>query len=215
MFRFCRSKCHKNFKAKRNPRRVRWTKAYRKTHGKELTADPVYEFEKSKDTAVKYDRNVWINTVQAMERLDTIRGEREGRFWEERMKHAEHHKKEMIKSNLIRNETLIADPVIREKVDELREERDRKREARRNRHLNRNVDIGFDKDIHLKGPNERDVRREAKKDVKQSKKKKQQIARKQKQLNMNKNILMPKKNKNAKIATNNNIQNDAMEVEGN
>ena len=202
MFRFCRSKCHKNFKAKRNPRKVRWTKAYRKTHGKELTADPVYEFEKSKDTAVRYDRNVWVDTVQAMERLDKIRSDRESRFWENRMKNAEHHKKEMIKSNLIRNETLIGDPEIREKVMELKEERDRKREIKRNRHLNRKINVGLDTEMNLEDkPENADLNKSRKEPIKRSKKKLMKVARKQKLMNQFRNVANPKKNKN----TNNEI----------
>ena len=127
MFRFCRSKCHRNFKAKKNPRKIRWTKAYRKTHGKELVTDPVYEFEKIRNTPIKYNREIWTDTIQAMDKLAKIRKDRVDRFFMKRMRRAAHDKKEIIKKNLIRHEQLISDPKIREKVDKLREERDEKR----------------------------------------------------------------------------------------
>ena len=62
-----RSKCHKNFKKKKNPRKAKWTKAFRKSAGKELAVDPSFEFEKRRNVPVKYDRELWQKTVGAMQ----------------------------------------------------------------------------------------------------------------------------------------------------
>lgn len=86
MFRFCRSKCHRNFKAKRNPRKLKWTKAFRKAHGKELVVDSTFEFERLRHRPVKYNRDLMAKTIQAMQRVAEIKSKREQRFWQERMK---------------------------------------------------------------------------------------------------------------------------------
>ncbi|KAH8928344.1 hypothetical protein BT69DRAFT_1237133 [Atractiella rhizophila] len=85
IFRFCRSKCHKNFKMKRNPRKVRWTKAFRKAAGKEMTVDSSLEFEKRRNVPVKYDRNLVQATTTAMERIQEIKERREKAFFKARM----------------------------------------------------------------------------------------------------------------------------------
>ena len=60
MFRFCRSKCNKHFKAKHNPRKCKWTKAYRKSMGKEMSKDSVFEFEKRRNEPLRYNRDLYI-----------------------------------------------------------------------------------------------------------------------------------------------------------
>ncbi|KAI9253749.1 ribosomal protein L24e-domain-containing protein [Helicostylum pulchrum] len=84
-FRFCRSKCHKNFKMKRNPRKVRWTKAFRKASGKEMVIDSTFEFEKRRNVPVRYDRNMMATTIKAMKRVQEIRSKRERAFYKNRM----------------------------------------------------------------------------------------------------------------------------------
>lgn len=85
VFKFCRPKCHKKFKRKKNPRTVRWTKSFRKAAGKELTVDPSFEFEKKRNVPVKYNRELWQQTVEAMKKIATIRTKREGKFVMDRL----------------------------------------------------------------------------------------------------------------------------------
>ncbi|KAJ6572906.1 ribosomal protein L24e-domain-containing protein [Mycena sp. CBHHK59/15] len=98
VFRFCTSKCHKNFKMKRNPRKVRWTKAFRKAAGKEMTIDSTIDFEKRRNIPVRYDRELVQTTLKVMKRVGEIKKRRELAFWKNRMamsrdKHRAHRKK--------------------------------------------------------------------------------------------------------------------------
>ena len=68
IFHFCRSKCHKNFNLKRNPRKMKWTKAFRKSAGKEMTVDSTFDFEKRRNRVEKYDRQVMATTIRVMKR---------------------------------------------------------------------------------------------------------------------------------------------------
>lgn len=85
IFRFCRSKCHKNFKMKRNPRKLKWTKAYRKLAGKELAEDATFEMERRRNRPEKYDRELVAKTVKAIQKIKEVRKARQDRFYEKRM----------------------------------------------------------------------------------------------------------------------------------
>ncbi|KAI1331128.1 ribosomal protein L24e-domain-containing protein [Xylariaceae sp. FL0255] len=84
-FRFCRSKCHKNFKMKRNPRKLGWTKAYRKAAGKEMTVDSTLQFAQRRNVPTRYNRELWEKTMQAMTRIQEIRQKRERVHYKRRM----------------------------------------------------------------------------------------------------------------------------------
>lgn len=112
IFRFCRSKCHKNFKMKRNPRKVKWTKAYRVLHGKELTADATFNFERRRNCPTKYNREVTLATLRAMKSLERIRVRRGERFYENRMKGVEDSKRREDKKALEEQIHLVKAPNV-------------------------------------------------------------------------------------------------------
>merc|ERR1712098_704256 len=110
VFHFCRSKCHKNFKKKKNPRKAKWTKAFRKSAGKELAVDPSFEFEKRRNVPVKYDRELWANTVTAMQRVEEIKNKRQAHRIFQRMKLAKKIQKAKDIKEVERDLALIKSP---------------------------------------------------------------------------------------------------------
>eukprot|EP00088_Acartia_fossae_P050592 TRINITY_DN56703_c0_g1_i1.p1 TRINITY_DN56703_c0_g1~~TRINITY_DN56703_c0_g1_i1.p1 ORF type:complete len:191 (+),score=59.61 TRINITY_DN56703_c0_g1_i1:48-620(+) len=110
IFNFCRSKCHKNFKKKKNPRKAKWTKAFRKSAGKELAVDPSFEFEKRRNVPVKYDRELWQNTVTAMQRIEEIKNKRQAHHIFQRMKAAKKIQKAKDIREVERDLALIKSP---------------------------------------------------------------------------------------------------------
>ncbi|KAL4660703.1 putative ribosome biogenesis protein RLP24 [Arapaima gigas] len=110
VFRFCKSKCHRNFKKKRNPRKARWTKAFRKTAGKELTVDNSLEFEKRRNIPVKYQRELWNKTVEAMKKVEEIKAKRQTQFIKNRLKKGKELEKAEAINEVKKNIHLIKAP---------------------------------------------------------------------------------------------------------
>jgi large subunit ribosomal protein L24e len=73
------------FKMKRNPRKLKWTKAFRKAAGKEMTVDSTLQFAARRNVPVRYDRDLVAKTLKAMERVSEIRQRRERVFYKKRM----------------------------------------------------------------------------------------------------------------------------------
>jgi large subunit ribosomal protein L24e len=84
---------------KRNPRKKRWTKAFRKASGKELAIDSTFEFEKKRNIPIRYDREKVRSILNAMERVQEIKSRRERQFYINRM----HSKKEAVKKAAVRD----------------------------------------------------------------------------------------------------------------
>lgn len=125
IFKFCRSKCHAAFKKKKNPRKVKWTKAYRKTVGKELAVDPSFEFEKRRNIPIKYDRELWHNAIDAMKKVENIKQRRQNLHIMQRLRKGRELEKERDIKEVQRDLSLIKSPAVglkeRKKLEEITE----------------------------------------------------------------------------------------------
>lgn len=118
IFRFCRSKCHKNFKMKRNPRNTAWTKAARQARGKELIKDSVLEFEKKRNVPEKYNRELFGTVLRAMKKIDDVKDKRQKQFFENRMKVGKKQEKQQALKELEweKGITVMGPPIKTDKV---------------------------------------------------------------------------------------------------
>ena len=119
VFRFCRSKCHNAFKAKRNPRKLKWTKASRAARGKEMIVDSTLDFEKRRNRPVKYDRQLMQATIRAMKRVEEVKALRQQRFMEKRREFLQEQEKVRAREEIVKSVDLIAPAAskMREAVD--------------------------------------------------------------------------------------------------
>ena len=116
IFRFCRSKCHRHFKAKHNPKKLKWTKAFRKTNGKELMYDKTLEFEQRKDEPIRYNRDLMVKTIKAVKRIQEIKERRELAFWKNRMANVMLENRKSVENELKKNVSLVEDKELKAKL---------------------------------------------------------------------------------------------------
>lgn len=104
---------------KRNPRKVKWTKAYRKLSGKELAEDTTFEMERKRNRPEKYDRELLHKTVSAVQKVTTVREKRQERHHALRMAKAKGGVVKAKKAELENDIHLIKSPIAQKKEKEL------------------------------------------------------------------------------------------------
>jgi large subunit ribosomal protein L24e len=108
---------------KRNPRKLAWTKSFRRAHGKEMTVDSTLAFAHRRNIPVRYNRDLVATTLQAMQRVSEIRAKRERQFYKNRMKGNKAKQMEADRKLVAENQHLLP-PQYRDQVAEVLEERE-------------------------------------------------------------------------------------------
>jgi len=99
-----------------------WTKAFRKSHGKEMAVDATFDFERRRNRPVKYDRALMTKTLMIMQRVQEIRAAREDRFYKARMKDKKRLEKERAQKVIASGLDLVTASLApeRRKLEEVR-----------------------------------------------------------------------------------------------
>jgi large subunit ribosomal protein L24e len=109
------------FKMKRNPRKLAWTKSFRAAHGKEMTVDSTLSFAARRNVPVRYNRDLVATTLKAMQRVSEIRSKRERQFYKNRMRGNKERDLEADRKLVAENQHLLP-PAEREAAQKLLED---------------------------------------------------------------------------------------------
>jgi large subunit ribosomal protein L24e len=92
---------------KRNPRKLKWTKAFRKSAGKEMVVDSTLTFAARRNVPVRYNRDLVSTTLTAMRRISEIRQRRERVFYKKRMEGNKEREKTANRKLVAESENLL------------------------------------------------------------------------------------------------------------
>jgi len=92
---------------KRNPRKLKWTKALRKSAGKELTVDSTLQFAARRNIPQRYNRELIAKTLEGMKRIAEIRARRERVFYKKRMASNKERQREADRKLVAENQHLL------------------------------------------------------------------------------------------------------------
>ncbi|TBU05355.1 ribosomal protein L24 [Hamiltosporidium tvaerminnensis] len=106
-FTFCRSKCSKLFKLKKNPRKIKWTKIYRKINNKELCNDTVQMFEKRQTIPQKCTSTTTTTIKELIPSILHLKNHKENVFIEDRILQAQELDKENCIKFLEKNKHIL------------------------------------------------------------------------------------------------------------
>jgi large subunit ribosomal protein L24e len=103
----CMTKISIQFKMKRNPRKLKWTKAFRKSAGKEMVVDSTLTFAARRNVPIRYNRDLVATTLKAMQRVSEIRQKRERVFYKRRMEGNKERERAANRKLVAENEHLL------------------------------------------------------------------------------------------------------------
>lgn len=75
-----------------------------------MAIDPSFEFEKRRNIPLKYDRQTWTKTIEAMKKVEIIKQKRQNTYIMQRLRKGREIENEKDKKEVARNLSLIKSP---------------------------------------------------------------------------------------------------------